>query len=150
MMKNGATKSPMNTLLRILFATPLTLFGCLLYLATPMIGSGVHLDPMPGMGILFAVAALVIMLGGYWLIRSEKGAGTLANIIDAVLVLGALSLVYGVARWGYETIYRVQSSEWSHSQPGEVLFRVSYGTLSVAGFGVFNYWVRRANLSGQR
>ncbi len=90
------------------------------------------------------------MLGGYWLIRSEKGAGTLANIIDAVLVLGALSLVYGVARWGYETIYRVQSSEWGHSRPGEVLFRVSYGTLSVAGFAVFNYWVRKANISSPR
>ncbi len=140
----------MNTLLRCLFATPLTLFGCLFYFATPLVGSGLHFDPMPGMGMLFAGGALVVMLGGYWLIRSEKGAGTLANIIDAVLVLGALSLVYGVARWGYETIYRVQSSEWGHSRPGEVLFRVSYGTLSVAGFAVFNYWVRKANISSPR
>jgi hypothetical protein len=148
-MQNGATKSRMNTLLRILFATPLTLFGCLFYLVTPLIGSGVHLDPMPGMGMLFAGVAIVVMLGGYWPIRSEKGADILANIIDVILVLGALSLVYGVALWGYETIYRVQSSELGHSRPGEVLFRVSYGTLSVAGFAVFHYWVRKASISSQ-
>jgi len=148
-MQNGAAKSSMNILLRWLFAIPLTIFGCWFYVATPLIGSGVHLDPMPGMGMLFAGAGLVVMFGGYWLIRSEKKVCILANIIDVVLVLGALSLVYGVARWGYETIYRVQSSEWGHSRPGEVLFRVSYGTLSVAGFAVFNYWVRKANVSTQ-
>jgi len=149
-MQSGVTKSRMNTLLRILLVTFLTLFGCLLYVATPMIGSGVHLDPMPGMGMLLAGAALVVMLGGYWLIRSEKGADILANIMDAILVLGALSLVYGIVLWGYETIYRVQSSEWGHSRPGEVLFRVSYGTLSVAGFAVFHYWVRKANTSSDQ
>ncbi len=149
-MQNGATKSPMNTLLRWLFATPLTLFGCWFYIATPLIGSGVHLNPMPGMGMLFAGAALLVTIGGYWLIRSEKKAGILANIINVVLVIGAVSLVYGAARWGYETIYRVQGSEWGHSRPGELLFRVSYGTLSVVGFAVFNYWVRKANISSQR
>jgi hypothetical protein len=148
-MQDGATKSRMNTLMRILLVTPLTLLGCLFYFAAPMIGSGVHLEPMPGMGMLLAGTALVFMLGGYWLVRSEKGADILANIIDAILVLGALSLVYGVVLWGYETIHRVQSSEWGHSRPGEVLFRVSYGTFSVAGFAVFHYWVRKASISSQ-
>ncbi len=100
--------------------------------------------------MLFAGAGLVVIFGGYWLIRSEKEAWILANIIDVVFVLGSLSLVYGVARWGFETIYRVQGSEWGHSRPGEVLFRVSYGTLSVAGFAVFNYWVCKPNISSQR
>ncbi len=140
----------MKLLFRWLFALPLTLLGCWSYIASPLIGSGVHLEPMPGAGMLIARAALVAMIGGYWLIRSEKGAGILANIIDVVLVLGALSLVYGVARWGFETIYRVQSSEWGHSRPGELLFRLSYGTLSVVGLAVFNYWVRKANISSPR
>jgi len=140
----------MNTLLRWLLAIPLTLSGCWFYFATQLIGGGLHLDPMPGMGMLFAGAGLVVIFGGYWLIRSEKEAWILANIIDVVFVLGSLSLVYGVARWGFETIYRVQGSEWGHSRPGEVLFRVSYGTLSVAGFAVFNYWVCKPNISSQR
>jgi hypothetical protein len=138
--------SAMNTLLRWLLAIPLILIGCWFYFGSQLIGGGLHLDPMPGVGMLFAGAALVVVIGGYWLIRSEKEAWILANIIDVVLVLGALSLVYGVGRWGFETIYRVQSSEWGHSRPGEVLFRVSYGTLSVVGLAVFNYWVRRANI----
>jgi len=149
-MQNGETKSPMNTLLRWLFAIPLILVGCWFYFATQLIGGGLHLDPVPGMGMLFAGAALVVMIGGYWLIRSEKEAWILANIIDVILVLGALSVVYGVGRWGYEMILRVQSSEWSHSRPGEVLFRMSYGTLSLAGFAVFKYCVRKSNISSQR
>ncbi len=140
----------MNTLLRWLFSIPLILVGCWFYFATQLIGGGLHLDPMPGIGMLIAGAALVVMIGGYWLIRSEKEAWILANIIDVVLVLGALSLVYGVVRWGFETIYRVQSSEWGHSRPGELLFRLSYGTLSVVGLAVFNYWVRKADISSQR
>jgi hypothetical protein len=140
----------MNTLLRWLLAIPLTLSGCWFYFGSQLIGGGLHLDPMPGVGMLFAGAALVVVIGGYWLVRSEKEAWILANIIDVVLVLGALSLVYGVVRWGFETIYRVQSSEWGHSRPGEVLFRVSYGTLSVVGLAVFNYWVRKADISSQR
>jgi hypothetical protein len=139
-----------NTLLRRLVATPLTLLGCLFYVVAPMIGSGVHLDPMPGMGMLLAGAALIVMFGGYWAIRLENGANVLANIIDVILVLGALSLIYGVIRWGFETKYQVNSSEWGHSRPGEVLFRIAYGTLSIAGFLLFNYRVRRAIITGQR
>jgi hypothetical protein len=138
--------SAMNTLLRWLLAIPLTLCECWFYFGSQLIGAGLHLDPMPGLGMLFAGAALVVVIGGYWLVRSEKEAWILANIIDVVLVLGALSLVYGVFKWGFETIYRVQGSEWGHSRPGELLFRVSYGALSVAGLAVFNYWVRKANI----
>jgi len=125
------------------------LLGCWFYIATPLIGSGVHLDPMPGWGMLFAGAALVMAVGGYWLIRSEKKARIAATIISVVIGLGALSMVYGLVLWGFETIYRVQSSEWGHSRPGEVLFRVSYGALSVAGLAAFQYWVRKANVSSQ-
>jgi hypothetical protein len=104
-----------------------------------------HLDPMPGWGMLIAGSALMTMTGGYWLIRSEKEERILAFLINVALVLGAVSLVYGVARWGYETIYRVQSSEWGHSRPGELLFRVSYGTLSAVSLVIFNVWVRKSN-----
>lgn len=144
------TKTLMKLLLRWLFAIPLTLLGCWFYIVSPLIGGGMHLDPMPGVGMLIAGAALMTTIGGYWLIRSEKGERVLATLINLVLALGVLSLVYGVAQRGYEAIYRVQSSEWGHSRPGEVLFRVSYGFLSVAGFAVFNYWVRRVDVSTQR
>ena len=104
-----------------------------------------HLDPMPGWGMLIAGAALISTIGGYWLIRSEKGERILATLINVVLVWGAVSLLYGVVRWGYEAIYRVQSSEWGHSRPGELFFRVSYGTLSAVSFVIFNQWIRRSN-----
>jgi hypothetical protein len=100
--------------------------------------------------MLIAGAALVTAVGGYWLIRSEKGERILAALINVALSLGVLSLVYGIALWGYEAIYQVQSSDWGHPRPGELLFRMSYGSLSVAGFALFNYWVRRASISTQR
>ena len=102
-----------------------------------------HLDPMPGMGMLIAGLALVTMLVGYWPIRSEKEERIPAFLISIVLVLGALSLLYGLAKWGFETIYRVQSSEGGHSRPGELIFRVSYGLLSVFSFKIFHTWVRK-------
>ena len=90
--------------------------------------------------MLFAGAALVVMIAGYWLIRSQKNASILAAIIDIVLLLGAVSLIYGVAEWGYGL---------GTFTTGEVLFRLSYGTLSVAGFAIFHYWVRAANIPTQ-
>jgi hypothetical protein len=139
--------NPINPLVSWLIAIPLTLLGCWFYIASPLIGGGVHLDPMPGAGMLIAATALLPMIGGYWLIRSEKGERVLATLINIAFSLGALSLVYGVARWCFETIYKVQSSEWGHSRPGELLFRISYGILSVASFAVFNSWVRKINIS---
>jgi hypothetical protein len=119
--------------------------GCWFYIAAPLIGSGVHLDPMPMMGILVSAIALLAAFSGYHLVRSQKGERVLAVIINIPLVIGAVSLAYGVAQWGFETVYRVQSSEWGHSRPGEVLFRVAYGGLSIVGLAVFNYRVRNAN-----
>jgi len=136
----------MKLLFRWLLAIPLTLLGCWFYFASSLIGAGMHLDPMPGTGMLIAGGGLVTSVGGYWLIHAEKGENILAGLISVVLGLGALSLLYGIALWGYETVYKVQDSQWGHSRPGEVLFRVSYGCFSVAGLAIFNYWIRRRAL----
>ncbi len=78
----------MKTLVRSMITIPLTLAGCWLYFASALVGEGVHLDPMPGWGMLIAGAALVLMLGGYFPIRTEKPERILAAIINAVLGLG--------------------------------------------------------------
>ena len=88
-MQDG-TKSAMLTLLRWLIATALVLFGSFLYIGSALVGSGVHLEPNPGVGMLLAGLALVFAIGGYWLIRGEKRAGTLAAIINVVLIYGAI------------------------------------------------------------
>jgi hypothetical protein len=124
-----------------MLAIPLTLVGCWLYVASGLVGEGVHLGPMPGWGMLFATGALLIMIGGYFLIRAEKPEYILAAIINIVLGLGGLSLLYGGLVWVYETIHHAQSSQ----PPGELLFRVSYGALSVVSFVIFNVWVRKSN-----
>jgi hypothetical protein len=99
-----------------------------------------HLDPMPGWGILIAAAALVPMIGGYFLIRAEQPEYILAAIINIVLGMGGLSLLYGGGVWIYESIRPVQISE-----PGELLFQISYGALSAVSFVIFNLWVRKSN-----
>jgi hypothetical protein len=147
-MQDG-TKSAMLNLLRWLIATALVLFGSFLYLGSALVGSAIHLEPNPEVGMLLAGLALVFAIGGYWLIRGEKRAGTLATIINVVLIYGAISLVYALLLWGYETIYRVQPSEWGHSRPGDVIFRVSYGFLSLTGLALFNRWVQKTNVPGQ-
>jgi hypothetical protein len=129
-----------KTLLRWVFAIPLTLAGCWFYFASTLIGGGVHLDPMLGWGMLIAGAALVLMIGGYFLIRAEKPEYILAAIINVVLGIGGLSLLYGGAVWLYQAIRRVQISE-----PGELPFRVAYGSLSAVSFVIFNLWVRKSN-----
>jgi hypothetical protein len=129
-----------KTLLRWVIAILLTLAGCYFYFASTLIGGGVHLGPMPGWGMLIAGAALVPMIGGYFLIRAEKPEYILAAVINVVLGLGGLSLLYGGGLWVYETIRRVQIFE-----PGELSFRVGYGTLSAVSFAIFNLWVRKSN-----
>ena len=130
-------------ILRWLLAVIVTLAGCWIYLASPLIGSGVHLDPQPGAGILLAGAALVVAIAGYCLICSENNARIIAIIINIALCIGALSLAYGLVLWFFEAVYHVKTSEWGHSRPGEVLFRVGYGMLSVVGLAVFNRRVIR-------
>lgn len=73
-------------------------------------------------------------------IRAEKPEYILAAVINVVLGLGGLSLLYGGGLWVYETIRRVQIFE-----PGELSFRVGYGTLSAVSFAIFNLWVRKSN-----
>lgn len=136
----------MNSVLKWILATAFVSAGCVLYLASTVIGFGVHLAPNPGLGMLFAGLALVVAIGGYWPIRREKKASVLATILNVVLIWGTASLVYVLVLSGYETMYRVQISEWSHSQPGEIAFRTSYGVLSLTGLVVFNYWIRKINL----
>src|ERR1700688_3290227 len=94
-----------------LIATPLIIFGCFLFVACPLIGSGVHLDPSPGLGMFFAVSGLGIAIGGYWLIRSERKANIPAMVINIVLIIGSVSLVFSLIAWGFEKLYQVQSSE---------------------------------------
>jgi hypothetical protein len=144
-MQAGAAESPLYMPLRWFVALSLTLLGSLIYATASLIGIGVHLGPEPGMGMLFAGMALVSAIGGYCAVRSEKKASSLAAIINLVLILAALQLVLGIAQWGYETINRVPSSQSGLSEPGEVLFRVGYGSLSVVGLIVFNKWVRQTN-----
>jgi hypothetical protein len=101
---------------------------------------------MPGTGMLVAGAALLGIMGEYVTVRSEKKSNILATIIELVLGFGAISLLIGVIQWGYETFYSVRNPEAGHSEPCGVLFRVSYGCLSVAAFVAFNKWIRKATL----
>jgi hypothetical protein len=135
------------TAARWVLATPLIIFGCFLFMACPLIGSGVHLDPSPGLGMFFAGSGLAIAIGGYWLIRSELKTNILATVINIVLIIGSASLIYGLIGWGFEKLYQVQSSEEGHLRPGELLFRISYGMLSVAGLGMFNRVIRKSSVS---
>lgn len=128
---------------RWLLAIPVIFVGCWAYVASPLIGSGVHLDPQPGTGILIAAVGLVVAIAGFCLIRSENSARVVAIIINVVLCFGVISLAYGLILWGFEAVCHVSTSEWGHSRPGEVLFRVGYGTLSVAVLAVFNRRVIR-------
>jgi hypothetical protein len=100
--------------------------------------------------MLFAGGAFVVIIGAYCAVRSYLKASILATIINVVLILGALSLARGVIQWSFETHYHVQTSEASHTEPGAVLFMMSYGTLSIAGLAIFNKWVRQTNVSTPR
>ena len=135
------------TAARWLLAAPLIIFGCFLFIAGPLIGSGVHLDPSPGLGMFFAGSGLSIAFGGYRLIRSDGKTNILSTVINTILVIGSASLVYGLIGWGFDKLYQVQSSEEGHLRPGELLFRISYGMLSVAGLGIFNRWILKSRVS---
>jgi hypothetical protein len=148
-MQAGAAESPLFMMLRWFVALAFTLLGCLLYATAPLAGIGVHLGPEPGLGMLIAGIAVAGAVGGYCAVRSEKKASSLATIINFVLIVGALQLVGGVVRWGFETFYRVPSSEAGHSEPGAVLFMASYGALSVLSLVVFNKWVTPKNTVSQ-
>lgn len=142
-MQNRQGEFPTKSPFLWLIATPLAAVGSFTYIASPLIGSGVHLDPEPGAGMLIAGAGLAIAFGGYSIIHSERKASILATVINFALIWGSLALVGGITRWGFEMVYKVQDSEESHSRPGELLFIVSYGILSVAALAAFNYWIRK-------
>ena len=129
-----------KTLLRWLIAIPLILAGCWFYFVSGLIGGGMHLDPSAGWGVLIAGAALVSMIGGYLLIRTEKPEYILAAIINIALGIGALKLLYGGGVWIYEVFRRVQIAE-----PGQLPFWIGYGTLSAMSFVGFNLWIRKSN-----
>jgi hypothetical protein len=129
-----------KTLLRWLIAIPLILAGCWFYFVSGLIGGGMHLDPSPGWGMLIAGAALVAMIGGYFLIRTEKPEYILAAIINIALGMGALELLYGGGVWIYEVFRPVQIAE-----PGQLPFWIGYGALSAMSFVGFNLWIRKSN-----
>ena len=148
-MRASAPNGRLNAMVRWVVAIPLTLFGGFVYLASPLLGAGVHLDPMPGEGALAAGASLVIAFCGYWLVRREKKADVVAIINNIVLTLGTLSLLGGLLRWVFQRMYQVQSSEVGHSRPGELLFLITYGIISVGALAVFNLVVRERQFRTQ-
>ena len=126
-----------------MFAIPLTLFGGWFYFGSQLIGSGVHVDPMPGWGMLMAGAALFVMFFGYSLVRHEKEARVLAGVIVVVLFLGMLSLVYALLISAFRMMHRMEPPGPGNSELQGMLFLIAYGLFSVGGIAVFNNWVRK-------
>jgi hypothetical protein len=91
--------------------------------------------------MLWAGTAFLLMFCGYALLERLKGQVILKWIMNAVFLLGALSLLSAL------TVLILKF--WQHWSPEEELVRpgwipwgISYGTLSIAGLAGVYFWPR--------
>jgi len=123
--------------LRNFIATPIVLIAAFVYLASGMVGTGVHQDPKPLIGIAIAAGALLLGLAGYGL-ATGKGKSACRTILNVALIIGAFCLLSGVLTTVLERIYHVRPDEAGAASPAETHFVMLLGCLSVLGLIALN------------
>jgi hypothetical protein len=133
--------SSQAALLRYLVGVPVALFSNFLYLGSPEVGEWGS-APRPVLGLLFAGFILLLMFCAYALLEGLKGQRVLKWVMAIVLFLGAFHLLGGLLLLFFVLSGDVSPDEGMFHRSALIVWRISYGTLSIAGLLALDRWPR--------